>query len=55
MGSKIAPQFQSAASKIEMSSLIYLALILLVFSLVVNLLAQLIVRRAARRHGGSPA
>jgi ABC-type phosphate transport system permease subunit len=29
----------------------YLALILLVFSVIVNLLAQLIVRRVARRQG----
>jgi ABC-type phosphate transport system permease subunit len=33
------------------SSLFYLALILLVFSLVVNVLAQVIVRRVARRQG----
>ena len=36
---------------LETSSLIYLALILLVFSILVNLLAQFIVRRAARRKG----
>jgi phosphate transport system permease protein len=52
LGSKIAPNYQGATSGLELSSLIYLALILLVFSLVVNLVAQLIVRRAARRQGG---
>jgi ABC-type phosphate transport system permease subunit len=36
---------------VALSSLIYLALILLVFSILVNLLAQFIVRRAARRQG----
>jgi phosphate transport system permease protein len=51
MGSKIATQFLNAASKLELSSLVYLGLILLVFSLIVNLLAQWIVRRAARRQG----
>jgi phosphate transport system permease protein len=51
IGSKIATQFLNSATKLELSSLIYLGLILLVFSLVVNLLAQLIVRRAARAQG----
>ena len=37
--------------ELETSSLIYLGLILLVFSIVVNLLAQWIVRRVARRPG----
>ena len=51
LASKIAASYQGAASDIEVSSLIYLALILLVFSLVANLSAQWIVRRVARRHG----
>ena len=51
LGSKIATQFLNTASNLELASLIYLGLILLVFSLVVNLLAQLIVRRAARSQG----
>ena len=51
IGSKIAVQFLNAASNIEKSSLIYLGLILLVFSLVVNLLAQVIVRRSRASTG----
>jgi len=47
----IALNAQGASSGQETSSLIYLALILLVFSIVVNLLAQFIVRRSARRLG----
>ena len=43
---RVVPGRVDARSSV--SSLIYLALILLVFSLVVNLLAQLIVRRVAR-------
>lgn len=52
LASKIAAEYQGATSKLQISSLISLALILLVFSLIVNLLAQWIVRRAARSHGG---
>jgi phosphate transport system permease protein len=55
IGAWIAIQFLNAASDLERSSLIYLGLILLVVSLGVNLFAQLVVRRAARRHGGAPA
>jgi phosphate transport system permease protein len=51
IGAKIAIQFLNAASNLEKSSLIYLGLILLVLSLGVNLLAQVVVRRTARRHG----
>lgn len=54
MGAKIAIQFLNA-DNLERSSLVYLGLILLVVSLSVNLLAQVIVRRAARRHGGVAA
>jgi len=53
LGAWIALQFLNAASALEKSSLIYLGLILLVFSLVVNLVAQAIVRRSARRLGGT--
>lgn len=53
IGSKIATQFLNAASPLEISSLFYLGLILLVVSLAVNLLAQFIVRRAARRLAGT--
>jgi phosphate transport system permease protein len=51
LASKIAASYQGATSKLQVGSLIYLALILLVFSLVMNLAAQLIVRRVARRQG----
>jgi phosphate transport system permease protein len=47
----IANSYAGSQSAVESSSLIYLALILLVFSIVVNLLAQWIVRRAARSQG----
>jgi phosphate transport system permease protein len=55
IGAWIAVQFLNAASDIEKSSLVYLGLILLVLSLVVNLVAQAIVRRSARRLGGTTA
>jgi phosphate transport system permease protein len=48
---KIANEFTNATTSSEISSLFYLALILLVFSLVVNTFAQIIVRRVARRQG----
>jgi phosphate transport system permease protein len=51
IGGKIALTGQGSQSGLETSSLFYLALILLVFSILVNLLAQFIVRRAARRQG----
>jgi len=51
LGAMIALNYQGASSGVELSSLVYLALILLVFSVLVNLLAQLIVRRFARRQG----
>jgi phosphate transport system permease protein len=47
---KIANEFNNA-SGLEVPSLFYLALILLVFSLVVNTFAQIVVRRVARRQG----
>jgi phosphate transport system permease protein len=51
LASKIAAEYQGAATNLQIASLIYLALILLVFSLLVNVLAQVIVRRVARRQG----
>jgi phosphate transport system permease protein len=51
LASKIAASYQGAQSNIQISSLIYLGLILLVFSLVMNVSAQVIVRRVARRQG----
>ncbi len=52
LASKIAASYQGAQSNIQIASLIYLGLILLVFSLTMNLLAQWIVRRSNRRLGG---
>jgi phosphate transport system permease protein len=49
LGAQIAANYQGASSGLETSSLIYLGLILLVFSIIVNLVAQFIVRRSARR------
>ena len=43
--SKIAGNYQSASTRVEASSLIYLAAILLVIGLVVNVIAQVIIRR----------
>jgi phosphate transport system permease protein len=51
LASKIAASYQGATSKLEVSSLIYLALILLVFSLGANLAAQWVVRASNRKHG----
>ena len=50
LASRIAGQFQGAATALQIASLVYLAVILLVFSLIANLAAQLIVRRVAGRH-----
>jgi len=51
IGSELVNEFLNYSTTLELSSLFYLALILLVFSLAVNLLAQVIVRRVARRQG----
>jgi len=51
LGAVIALNAFGASSGLETSSLFYCAVILLVFSIVVNLLAQWIVRRTARRQG----
>jgi phosphate transport system permease protein len=51
LASKIAASYQGATSNLQIASLIYLALILLVFSLLMNVAAQWIVRRVARRQG----
>jgi phosphate transport system permease protein len=53
LAGQIAGQFTSSTSALFTSSLIYLALILLVFSIVVNLVAQLLVRRSARHLGSA--
>jgi len=52
LGSKIASSYSSAGTDLERSSLVYLAVLLLVFSLIVNVAAQFIVRRVARRQQG---
>lgn len=49
LASKIAASYQGATSSLEIGSLVYLALILLAFSLLANLSAQLIVRHVAHR------
>ena len=53
LASRIAGQYQGAASNIQISSLFYLGTILLVFGLVTNLIAQVIVRRFDVRMGGN--
>src|SRR5438445_6764885 len=51
LASKIAASSQGAQSNIQVASLVYLRLILLVFSLLMNVSAQVIVRRVARSRG----
>jgi len=51
LASKIAASYQGAQSNIQIASLVYLGLILLVFSLLMNVSAQVIVRRVARSRG----
>jgi phosphate transport system permease protein len=51
LASKIASSYIGAQNDIQIASLVYLALILLVFSLLMNVGAQWIVRRVARRQG----
>jgi phosphate transport system permease protein len=54
LASRIAAQYQGAATNIQVASLVYLALILLVISLIVNTVAQLIVSRFEfQRTGGA--
>ena len=52
LASRIAAQFQGAVSKLQISSLFYLAAILLVIGLVTNLLALVIVRRFEAQRSG---
>jgi phosphate transport system permease protein len=52
IAARIASEFQGAQTPLELASLFYLAAILLVFSLAVNLLAQAIIRRSGRRLAG---
>jgi phosphate transport system permease protein len=54
LASRIAAQYQGAATHIQVASLVYLALILLAISLITNFTAQLIVRRFEfQRTGGA--
>ncbi|HEX9416538.1 MAG TPA: phosphate ABC transporter permease subunit PstC [Gaiellaceae bacterium] len=52
VASRIASQYQGAASNIQISSLFYLATILLAISIIVNFGAQLVVRRFEFQHTG---
>jgi phosphate transport system permease protein len=54
IGAWLASEYSNSGSKLETSSLFYLSVILLVFSLAVNFLAQVIVRRVSRRQGLTP-
>ena len=51
LASRIAAQYQGALTHLAVSSLVYLALILLVFTLIVNVSAQVIVKRFELRQG----
>jgi phosphate transport system permease protein len=51
LASRIAAQYQGALTHLAVSSLAYLALILLIFTLVVNVSAQVIVKRFELRQG----
>jgi phosphate transport system permease protein len=51
LASQMAQNYAGLSTALATSSLLYLGLILLVFSIIVNLFAQFIVRRAARRQG----
>ena len=45
LASRVAAQYQGASTKLQLSSLVYLAAVLLVITLITNLMAQMIVRR----------
>jgi phosphate transport system permease protein len=53
LASRVANQYQGAVSNLQIASLIYLALILLVISFITNLAAQRVVKRAERRLSGA--
>ena len=53
MASRIASQYSGTATTLQRSSLYYLAVILLVISLITNLSAQLISARFQRRTRGA--
>jgi phosphate transport system permease protein len=52
LASQLAGSYQSAPTNIELQSLVYLGLILLVITFVTNVVAQRIVHRFERQHGG---
>jgi ABC-type phosphate transport system permease subunit len=51
MAARLAAQYAGTATNLQKASLAYLAVILLVLSLITNLVAQVIVRRSQRRLG----
>jgi phosphate transport system permease protein len=53
LAARIAIQYQGASTKLQTASIVYLAAILLVISLIVNLAAQVIVWRFERERGAS--
>ena len=53
LASRIAAQYQGAASNLHVASIVYLALILLVFALLTNVAAQVIVNRFEARTAGA--
>jgi phosphate transport system permease protein len=53
LASRIAAQYQGAVSNVHTASIVYLAAILLVYALVTNVVAQLVVQRFERRARGA--
>jgi phosphate transport system permease protein len=53
LASRVANQYQGAVSNLQIASLIYLALVLLVISFITNLVAQRVVKRSERRLSGA--
>ena len=51
LASKIAASYQGSTTNLSTSSLVYLGLVLLAFSLIANISAQWIVRQSNRKHG----
>jgi len=51
LASRIASQYQGAVSGLQIDSILYLAAILLVISLITNVAAQAVVRRFERTRG----
>ena len=49
LGSRIASQYQGAASDLQVAAIAYLAVILLVIALIVNVSARMIVANSVRR------